>query len=77
MLLAEWLSVSHVDLPPRRKKEEEGETPAAQPAPVMALAAAAQGSAMPVLNGHGAEVDGETPTVVEPRVNGTSGVMVG
>ena len=77
VLLAEWLSVSHVDLPPRRKKEEEGETPAVQPASLAPLAAATQGSAMPVLNGHRAEGDGETPTLVEPRVNGTSGVMIG
>ena len=32
---------------------------------------------MPVLNGHRAEGDGETPAVVEPRVNGTSGGMIG
>jgi len=65
--LAEWKSASHVDVPPRRKNDDE-ETPAAGGPSLTAQA----GSVTP-----GAEPEGETPTVVEPRVNGTSGVLVG
>ena len=67
VLLAEWLSVSHIDMSPRRKNEEE-ETPTAQLAPIGTLgplAAVTQGSAMPVLNGHRGEVEDEIPTLVE------------
>jgi hypothetical protein len=82
VLHAEWLSVSHVEMPPRRKKDEEAETPAAPsaaPAPLVAFAAAAAGPAEPALNGHHAasQSDGEQqPAVVEPRVNGTHGTAL-
>ncbi len=81
VLLPEWQSVSHIELPPRRKKDDEPETPAApgiEPDPLVALASAAASPAAPILTRHqtGSESDDGQPTVVEPRVNGTHGTAL-
>ena len=69
-LLAAWKSVRHVQRDPVRADEESGETGSASTQPTLAKATVTESA--PETDGHETTFGG-----VEPRINGTNGVLVG
>ena len=76
MMLAEWKSASHIERPPKRTNDDEENSEGGTPT----VASGASPSATPLLASAGTAHTGqeaETPTVLEPRVNGPNAGSIG